>query len=186
MLEHSAHDINPEETDESDGDEGEDDEHVQDVKSQAADACPDEDEELQKGYVYQAGDEYLERSKMPSNVSGYRGVTRSQGGKWVAQKGHQKKHQHQKESSRYLAFFYDSAIDAARARRDFMANPSTAPAQPLPEEDDESDEDGDDDDDDDDEASVPPLPGDDKLERSKLATSTSGNSPQTYTFCLHD
>jgi hypothetical protein len=172
MLEHSAHAINSEETDESDGDEGEDDEHVQDVKSQAADACPDEDEELQKGYVYQAGDEYLERSKMPSSLSGYRGVTR-QGGKWVARKGNQKR-KTGKESSRYLAFLYDSAIDAARARRDFMANPSTAPAQSVPEEADESDEDGDDDDD---EASVPPLPGDDKLEQSNRSINNSGNSP---------
>ena len=61
-----------------------------------------------------------------------------------------------------------------------MANPSTAPAQPVPAEADESDEDGDDDDDDedgDDEASVPPLPGDDKLERSYRSDNTSGNSP---------
>ena len=161
MLEHSAHDINPEETDEGDGDEGEDDEHVQDVKSQAADACPEEDEELQKGYVYQAGDEYLERSKSPRSVSGYQGVTRWSG-KWVAQKGNQKK---TLGHPAYLAFFYDSAIDAARARRDFMANPSTASAQPVPDEDDV--------------ASVPPLPGDDKLEQSNRSDNTSGNSPPT-------
>ena len=67
---------------------------------------------------------------------------------------------------------YDTALKAARARRDYMLEHSAHAINP--EETDESDADGDDDDD---EASVPPLPGDDKLERSKWSNNTSGNSP---------
>ena len=67
---------------------------------------------------------------------------------------------------------YDTVLEAARARRDYMLEHSAHAINP--EETDESDADGDDDDD---KASVPPLPGDDKLEQSNRSDNTSGNSP---------
>ena len=81
---------------------------------------------------------------------------------------------HTKGRRKYLGN-YDTALEAARARRDYMLEHSAHAINP--EETDESDADGDDDDDDDDEASVPPLPGDDKLEQSNRSDNTSGNSP---------
>ena len=88
-----------------------------------SDTEDESDEKSREGRKYKEGNEYLERSKSQNSVSVYQGVARAKNGKWVAQKGTQKK-----ESGAWacLMKYYDTEFDAAQARYDYMANDSVS------------------------------------------------------------